>query len=437
VVFEAEGHDGKLDQGGKSWTSSSGPGGASGTYMVALDNTGALISSSITTTSPRLDYRVIFDAPGTYRVWLRSQAANDNDNSIHVGLNGAPASTVTVKTYNTTGWTNAQEGTTVLATVTVPSAGLHTFNVWMREDGYYIDKFVLTSNAAFVPSGTGPAVSARAYTGTSDTTPPSVNAVSPVAGAIGVAVSVAPVIAFSEPVTHTSGITLAPAAGGSAVPVTITVSGSTVTLTPTAPLAASTTYRITVPTTVTDTAGNPLASTFTSTFTTAAPAALAYNESGGMVVFEAEGFDANNAVGGRSWTLQSGLMSALPNSGYTIEANALATSPRLDYRVRFATAGTYRVWIRAKAGSLADNSLHAGLNGAAHTTLSSTKLKSLNWTNLQEGASAAATIIVPSPGVHMFSLWMREDGYSVDRVVLTTSATYVPSGGGPAVSSRN
>ena len=47
----------------------------------------------------------------------------------------------------------------VVATINVTSAGLHTINVWMREDGLVLDKLVLTTNASFTPTATGPAES--------------------------------------------------------------------------------------------------------------------------------------------------------------------------------------------------------------------------------------------------------------------------------------
>jgi hypothetical protein len=42
------------------------------------------------------------------------------------------------------------------ARLEIDSTGLHTLNVWMREDGQIIDKIVLTTDPNFVPSGQGP-----------------------------------------------------------------------------------------------------------------------------------------------------------------------------------------------------------------------------------------------------------------------------------------
>jgi hypothetical protein len=48
-----------------------------------------------------------------------------------------------------------------------------------------------------------------------------------------------------------------------------------------------------------------------------------------------------------------------------------------------------------------------------------------------------ATIIeVASPGLRTVNVWMREDGMAFDKLVLTTSAGYIPVGAGPAESPR-
>lgn len=102
-----------------------------------------------------------------------------------------------------------------------------------------------------------------------DTTPPLVHAVTPASGATGVATTATAAVTFSEPVAANGGVTLA-VEGGAPVAATAAVSGNTVTLTPSAPLATATTYRISVSPAVRDLAGNPLASASATTFTTAA-----------------------------------------------------------------------------------------------------------------------------------------------------------------------
>ncbi|UCD58273.1 MAG: hypothetical protein JSV16_03935, partial [Candidatus Hydrogenedentota bacterium] len=51
------------------------------------------------------------------------------------------------------------------ATFNVSTAGIHTFNIWMREDGFVIDKIVLTSNSSYTPISTGPPESQQTQPG--------------------------------------------------------------------------------------------------------------------------------------------------------------------------------------------------------------------------------------------------------------------------------
>jgi hypothetical protein len=46
------------------------------------------------------------------------------------------------------------------------------------------------------------------------------------------------------------------------------------------------------------------------------------------------------------------------------------------------------------------------------------------------------TVDVDTPGVHFFSLWIRESGQIIDKIILTRDDAFVPSGAGPAESSR-
>jgi LmbE family N-acetylglucosaminyl deacetylase len=108
-----------------------------------------------------------------------------------------------------------------------------------------------------------------------DTTPPTVSAVTPAAGATNVSLGTSVSATFSEPiapasVTGTSFVLRDP--GGNALAASVSASGSTATLQPSASLASSTTYTATLlsgSSGVKDLAGNALASDFTWSFTTA------------------------------------------------------------------------------------------------------------------------------------------------------------------------
>jgi len=112
-----------------------------------------------------------------------------------------------------------------------------------------------------------------------DTTPPTVSATSPTFGATGVALNTLVSATFSEAMSNatltTTSFTLKTSPGGVAVTGTVSVSGTTATFTPTAPLVAGT-YTATITTGAKDAAGNALAANFAWSFTTTqAPATTA------------------------------------------------------------------------------------------------------------------------------------------------------------------
>ena len=106
-----------------------------------------------------------------------------------------------------------------------------------------------------------------------DATVPTVTAVAPNDGAIGVPVTTQVVASFSEAIApatiDTTSVTLTPDGGSPvAAQVVLSANGLSVTLIPSAELALNTLHHVTITTDVTDLVGNPLAAVFTSSFTT-------------------------------------------------------------------------------------------------------------------------------------------------------------------------
>lgn len=116
----------------------------------------------------------------------------------------------------------------------------------------------------------------------------------------------------------------------------------------------------------------------------------------------------------------------------------VTSSPELQYSVSFATAREYVVWVRGAATNAAGDSLHIGLNGAVATTadnLTGFHLNEWGWSAAtMDGVTA--TLTIPTPGVYTVTVWAREDGVRVDRLLLTTDTAYLPSRSGPAESVR-
>jgi len=126
-------------------------------YLHALPDLG--IDTGDSTNGSELSWQVEFNSPGTYWIWARVLRVDDGSDSLHVGIDGQPA------TYGGDGlasdqpgwsWANAVGNTTLnwRAWLSVPSAGRHTISVWMKEDGIRFDRLVLTQNMQWTPPST-------------------------------------------------------------------------------------------------------------------------------------------------------------------------------------------------------------------------------------------------------------------------------------------
>jgi len=170
----------------------------------------------------------------------------------------------------------------------------------------------------------------------------------------------------------------------------------------------------------------------------------AFLESGGQVVIEAEHFSLNTPRASHTWDLTSDsaaagtqCMLSNPNNGANVNTGYPTGSPQLNFPVKFTTTGTYQVWVRGLGAGTADRTVHAGLDGAGPTTAD--RISGFSGTYAWSRSTLdgpVATINVTSAGVHTVNLWMREDGFRVDRLLLTTNTGFVPSGTGPAESAR-
>ncbi len=120
-----------------------------------------------------LSYKIHFPEAGRYYVWVRAFSTNSEDNGIHVGLNGkwpksgARMQWIKKKAWH---WASKQRTAKVHAGVPgkiwldIPSAGIHTVEFSMREDGFEFDKFLLTRKQGDTPQGMGPAPTPHAGT---------------------------------------------------------------------------------------------------------------------------------------------------------------------------------------------------------------------------------------------------------------------------------
>ncbi len=161
VSVEAEHFDDNIEQSSRMWEQVGPTGDFTGTAGMQVTGL-AQINTGYAATSPRLDYQVSFVKTGAHYIWIRGWGAGGGDDSCHAGLDGAEIPTCDrLQGWNLAYvWSNStMDGER--SSFEVTSAGVHTLNIWMREDGLVIDKIVLTTNPDYVPTDDGPAESPR------------------------------------------------------------------------------------------------------------------------------------------------------------------------------------------------------------------------------------------------------------------------------------
>ena len=94
---------------------------------------------------PELLFLVDFTQTGTHYVWVRGMSTGGSDDSVHVGLDGDGTTSDRLQPpgdRNEWVWAFDRRNNQGTAVIDVPSAGLHTINLWMREDGFRAGKTI-------------------------------------------------------------------------------------------------------------------------------------------------------------------------------------------------------------------------------------------------------------------------------------------------------
>lgn len=170
----------------------------------------------------------------------------------------------------------------------------------------------------------------------------------------------------------------------------------------------------------------------------------------GLVVMEAESYHSNTPRSAHNWILVttpagfigSGAMQASPDANAGYDTNYAAQSPQLDFNVNFVVTGTHYVWVRGYGVNGSGDSVHVGLDGVEINTSDRIyfNIGNYSWSNATMDGPAA-TFTVSQVGVHTVNVWMREDGFIFDRILLTTNPSYPlffgDTSAGPPESPRN
>jgi hypothetical protein len=139
---------------GSQWQFASAPDAEGDGYMATPPGGKTFNAPLIESDAPRLGYNVRFDTPGTYYVWIKARGHNDNSDSLHFGLNGQAVSTgysdaLEVPKLGEFTWRSTTKS--VRPVIQIPAPGVYAVDIWVREDGAWLDRLCLTTDAAYVP----------------------------------------------------------------------------------------------------------------------------------------------------------------------------------------------------------------------------------------------------------------------------------------------
>jgi hypothetical protein len=163
VSVEAENFDANVEVNGDTWQLTGPTGGFTGEWGMWAPNGQGGGGSNYATDSERLEYQINFVKTGPHYVWILAWGESGTDDSCHAGLDGeaTPLSDNLSGWSNSYSWENGRYQRDERAQIDIPTTGLHTLNIWVREDGLVVDKIVLTTNPDYTPTGAGPPESFR------------------------------------------------------------------------------------------------------------------------------------------------------------------------------------------------------------------------------------------------------------------------------------
>ena len=167
----------------------------------------------------------------------------------------------------------------------------------------------------------------------------------------------------------------------------------------------------------------------------------------GLVVIEAEAYsEIRDGNDGSAWALStsppenfSGTGAMIAISGpegakeYADKANAEDHGPMLRYRIHFVKGEPVYVWARAAHYSSIDDSVWYAMNGVVgidsplcFTVAEQPIIGEWHYILFMMNDDIAR-IDIADPGVKTVELYMREPGFLLDRIVLTSDANFDPS----------
>ena len=121
---------------------------------------------------------------------------------------------------------------------------------------------------------------------------------------------------------------------------------------------------------------------------------------------------------GGSWEISGGSYMTTPESLGDDYNGDGSPNAKLSYDLKVETAGTYKVWLRLYGGDSSSNSFFAQLDNGSKTTV---HFEYGGWT------WKAISMYLPA-GNHTLNISLREDAAKLDKILITSSSSYTPTG---------
>jgi hypothetical protein len=119
-------------------------------------------------------------------------------------------------------------------------------------------------------------------------------------------------------------------------------------------------------------------------------------------------------------------MEALPNSGTNNNAGYSSTSPELQYNIDLDKGATYFIWVHGYGPDGAADSVHVGIDGQEIDTSDRISFFNAAWSWQQLTMDGNDAYLTSKKGTHTLNIWMREDGFLIDKILLTDDFSYSP-----------
>ncbi len=124
------------------------PNASGGNFVFAPNNNNNTLPAGAANAGS-LEFAVNVQIPGTYKIWARVMAPNQNDRSFHVSVDGAASTPWIIPISNAWSWDAVSADNGARDLTFNFAAGRHTIRFSQRQDGTRIDQIVITDDTSF------------------------------------------------------------------------------------------------------------------------------------------------------------------------------------------------------------------------------------------------------------------------------------------------